>query len=96
MLLVGDGRLVGEESVELLRRGRKAGEIEGETAEERGFFGFETGLELVLFETGEDEAIDVRTGPLFELNGWNGRSFGRKEAPVLLPVCALFDPAFEG
>ena len=57
-LLVGVGRFVVRESVGFFGRGRDAGEVEGDAADEHVAIGFGRRLQSGLVETGTDERID--------------------------------------
>ena len=56
-------RVVGQEGVDFLRRGRQAGEVEGGAAEQRDLVGRLRGLDALGFELGQDEGIDGSCGP---------------------------------
>jgi hypothetical protein len=89
---VGAGRAVGDEGIDFLRGRRETGEVEGESADEGGGFGFGGGLEANLLEAGVDEAVDgVRGGA--EGGCRRGDRGGRFEGPVFLVLGALLDPA---
>ena len=58
LLLVGVRGLVGEEGIEFLGRGRKAGEVEAQAAQQGGAIGFGRGLQSFAFQPGEYEGVD--------------------------------------
>ena len=62
-LLVGVGRGVGEEGIDLLERRRQADQVEREAAEEGLARGLGRGLEPFRLEARGDEAVDRRAGP---------------------------------
>ena len=72
-LLKSLGRFVGEEILQLLFGGRKAGQIESGAAEQRGFIGRRRGLETVLFEVGENELVDGVQRPNPSVWEWAAR-----------------------
>ena len=59
---VGRGILVLDERGDLFGRGREAGQVEGDAADEHGALGFAGGREAFLGETGVDETIDRVSG----------------------------------
>ena len=71
---VGVGRAVGEKRVQLGGRGRHAGEIEGDAAEQRGGGGLGGGREFFLRELGADEGVDgIRGRTRRRVDGGMGR-----------------------
>ena len=100
-LLVGVGRAVGDEGLDLLPGRRQAVQVEGEAADQGGGIRFGGRGELLLGEFGRDEGIDgVACGVRIRLR--NGRFGERLERPELglvaargwgvRPQRALFDP----
>ena len=67
-LIVGLGFLVLNEGGDLFRRGREAGQVEGDAPDEHGALGFTGGSEAFLGETGFEEAVD-------RVGGGAGRKF---------------------
>lgn len=61
----------------------EAGEIEGEAADEGFGGGGGRGREVVGFEFGEDEAVDLVLGPCLVFDDGQGGALGRDVAPVL-------------
>jgi hypothetical protein len=59
----GVGRAVGEEGVDFVESGRKAGEIETGAADERALVGGCGGFEALGFELREDETVDLGARP---------------------------------
>ena len=55
--------VVAFERIDFKGRGREAGEVEGEAADEDFGSGGGRGCEVVGFELGEDEAVDFVFGP---------------------------------
>ena len=76
-----------EESVDGRGRGRQAGEVEGDAANERGPVRFFCGCQVFLGQSLADEGIDW-----MGVRGRNGRSFDRLISPVTLIFCSLADP----
>jgi hypothetical protein len=56
--LVRVGRGVGHEPIHLLDRGRQAREVEAQPPDEGDLVGFGRGLEPLLLQPGQDEAVD--------------------------------------
>ena len=61
--LVGLGFLIGYEPVDLIYRGRQAGEAEGQPADQGIAVSLRLGLEIFGMQLGEDEGIDGRASP---------------------------------
>ena len=82
-------RLVGDEGRHFLRRGRQAGEVKSDPADERGRIGFGLQLEAAFGETGAHERVDVLLlhHAAFVLE--------RNEGPVRFVFRALADPLLE-
>ena len=95
--LVGAGRVVGEKGVGLGGRGRQAGQIEINAAQQAGGIGLGRGRETFAAETREDEVVDGMAGGRGEFaGGGQRRARGFHVGPmlgVLGPDRALFDPA---
>ena len=95
--LVGAGRVVGEKGVGLGGRGRQAGQIEINAAQQAGGIGLGRGRETFAAETREDEVVDGIAGGRGEFaGGGQRRARGFHVGPmlgVLGPDRALFDPA---
>ena len=103
--IVGVGARVIEEGGEFGGGGGKAGEVEGEAADEGWFVGFGGGVEVFFFEAGEDEIIDWVAGPGLVFyggffQGGNGRLDGLEVGPVFFaglrigPGGSVVDPGF--
>ena len=75
--------------------GRKTGQIERHPAEPLRRVGWGRRLETFLFESMQDEAVDVGAHPGRVLDGGQWRLPGRDEGPVLAPLGALGDPLAE-
>jgi hypothetical protein len=87
---------VGEEGVDLVHRGRQAGEIERDAADEGFLGGLRGGREPVLFQAGLDEGVHRISNAEFGMpNFRHGRFDGGFEAPMLLVRGAFADPALE-
>src|SRR4051794_24735291 len=69
---IGSGRLIAQESVDILRSGRKAGEVIGETPDERCAIGIGNRVQLLVFELCKDEAVDIAERPSLVLNSGYG------------------------
>ena len=95
-LLVGVGRVVGEERRDLDRRGGQAGQVEGRSSQERDLVGFSRGLQTLGLEPGEDERIHRIPGPGRRLHGRDFGPMGRVERPVPLIPGTTVDPSAEG
>ena len=62
-LLVGAGRRVGDEPLDLLRLGRQADQVEGEPADQRAPVGLGRRVRAPRLEPGQDEPVDVVPRP---------------------------------
>ena len=82
-IFVGAGRGVGEEFSNLFGRGREAGEVEAEAANERGFVGLGRGGDGLFFEAREDEVVDGRANPRGVRDAGRRGADGRFEGPML-------------
>ena len=91
LLLIGVGARVGEEHGGLLGRGRQAGEVEREAAEQRGLGGFGRKREAGLGQLLDHEGVD---GILLAVGGQGGAD-RRDERPVSFVLGAFGDPALE-
>lgn len=85
----------GFEGVEFGKGGGEADEVEREAAEEEGGLGLGVGLEVFLFEVGEDEVVDGVFGPVLLFDGGRGSGDGSFEGPVFVPFRAFGDPLAE-
>ena len=88
------GAVLGEVLGEEFGRGRQAGDIEREAADERAGIGLGGGGEPGGLELGEDEGVDGVLGPTRLVDGRRDRD-GREEGPVRLPRGALLDPSLD-
>lgn len=80
------------EAFDLLRCGRKAGDVKGEAADDAVGIGGGVGDEVVLLMFGADEGVDGVVSPLgFGRGGFDGLD----EGPVFLVRGALLDPFAE-
>ena len=86
------GFLATEETGEFIGRGRKAGEVEGDAAQPLGGVGGGAGLESLLFESGEDEAVGVGPGPFCVLHRRHPLREWFDEGPVFAPLGTFADP----
>ena len=96
LLLVGVGGLVGEEGVHFGGRGRQAGEVEAEAAQQGGAVGLGRGLQSLAFQARQHEAVDRIARPLLIADGGQRGALRRHERPVALPLRALLDPFADG
>ena len=94
-LLVGVGRRVGEEGVDLRERRRQADQVEAQAADQGGPVGLGRGLQPLGLQPGEDEAVDRVPGPgLVATFGERGPGRGL-ERPVVAtsPAVGVVGPA---
>ncbi len=77
----GSGGRIGGILLDEVGFGREAGEIEADAAEEGARIGVTDRGDPAGFEGGEDEAVDVRAGPVSLADGGDGRGLGRLEGP---------------
>ena len=89
LLLVGVGRLVGEERRDLFGSGRQAGEVEGDAAEQGDAVGFGRGLQAFGFEPGEDEVVDRIRDPRGVLHRRHGGPDRARRRPSAFPISRL-------
>ena len=92
-LFVGLWRCVFFKGGDLLQRGRQAGEIERDAAQQRGAVGLGGRVELFLLQALGDEGVDgIADGEygIFDLR--HGSALGLEEGPVALILGALGDP----
>ena len=90
--LIGLGRRVGQERVQLRGGRRQAGQVERHPAQQRGPVGFGRRMQPALFELGQDEEVDRVANPTGLLDGRQFVSPRRGERPVRLVLGALRDP----
>src|SRR5205814_8672664 len=95
-LVVGGGILVVGEGIRLLDRGRKARQVERESAHQRIAVGFGRGFEPFLDQPDEDEAVNLVPDPACGALdvGYRG-PLRLYESPVLGVGRALLDPPLE-
>ena len=93
--LVGVGRSVLEEGLDLGGLGRQAGGVERDAADQGAAIFGGRGREALLFELRQDETVDRIADPRGVLDGGRLGLDGRLEGPVFLPRRAAVDPAFE-
>ena len=74
-------------------RGREPGQVERQPANQQRSIGFRRWREPLPFQPRQNEVVDRVAGPLLVLDLGQRRPLGWNEGPVLLPLCALFDPA---
>ena len=91
--LVGVGGAVGEERVDLGRRRRQAGQVEGHAPQPGLARRLGRRLPALRLERGQHEPIDLAACPAARGDRRQRRRGGRDERPVRLPLGALFDPA---
>ena len=84
----------GDKIGDLFHRRRQAGEVEMESPDQSSRIGFGRGTHPFLFETGENEAIDLIFPPLPRRDGLS-RLHGSHVGPVAFVFGAFFDPAFQ-
>ena len=84
--LVGAGRLVSQEGVDLFGRGREARQIERHAPEPLAAIGFRRRRKPFGLEPGEDEAVEVVAWPALVAHGWGGGADDALEGPVIAPV----------
>lgn len=68
------GGRIAQEGLDLGLRRRQAAQIEGRTANKRRTGGIADGTEVFLFETSENEAVEVVLRPRRVFRGWNSRT----------------------
>ena len=88
LLLVGAGRGVLEEGVELLGRGREPGQVERHAPQQRRAVGLAVGLEAAPAQALVHERVDRRAPEI----GGQGGPMRRQEGPVVLVLGALLEP----
>ncbi len=93
--LVGVGTGVGDEGIDLCRGRRQADQIESDAAGESAAIRLRLGLELGGLETGKDETIDGRAGPVGLLHRRRFGALGGLVGPMLRVGASLRDPAAE-
>ena len=91
-LFVGIGRGIGHEGLDLGRRGRQPGKVEGHPPDERGLVGLGLGAEAPRGEFLHDNSVD-RMPCIAGGEGWPDR---RHERPVRLVRGPLRDPPLQG
>ena len=84
-LLIGVRPLVGDEGVHLFRRRRQTEQVETEPADQHSSVGLRRRGDPLLFQPGEDEAVDGIAHPGFVFDGRLGGADDRLERPVLAP-----------
>ena len=80
--LVGRGGGIGEKRCNLLRRRRKASQIEGHAPQPGRPVGLGRGLEPLRFEPGENEPIEIAPRPIAPLHRRDRRALSGKKRPV--------------
>ncbi len=80
---VGVGRVVGDECVDLVRRGGQSHQIERQAADQRDAIGFGQRLQVALRQTLGNEAVDRAARILQVGRHGNGRSRQRRKRPML-------------
>ena len=93
LALVGVGPRVRGEGAHVLRRRRKAGEVEAHAAQQLGPRRLRRGREALGLEPREEEGVDGVARPGAVLHRGDGRPRERHVRPVRLPGRALGDPA---
>ena len=94
--LVGVRRGVAQEAVHVGRVGRQAGQVEGQSAEQRPLVGFGCKLQARLAQACGHEPVNLVGRAVWGCSlrdGWPG---GRFVGPVRTPFGALVDPATDG
>ena len=92
LLFVGVGGFVGEEGFDFAGRGRQAGEVEGQAAEQRGPVGFGRGLQpLASRRARTKRSIGFLIQAAF-FDGGEVGAFRSGESPVGFPFRAFVDP----
>ena len=91
----GLGRRVIHEVVDLLERGREAGEVEREATHESSLVSFLFGHLFSLLHFSEGEFVDVSFRPIGILDGGWGLCFGGDKGPESFVFSAFFDPLFD-
>ena len=91
-LFVGVWIPIGKECIHFLRRWRQACQVIGHPANQRGPVGFRGGFQPFLFQTRENEMIDLIARPVLILHRRQRRAFGFDESPVALPIRSFRDP----
>ena len=86
------GFLAADEAGEFIGRGRKAGEVEADATQPLGGVRGGAGLESLLFESGEDEAVGFGPGPFCVLHRRHPLRQRLDEGPVFAPLGAFADP----
>src|SRR5713101_7535819 len=76
--LVGDGRAVSNEGIDLLGRGWKAVQIVGEPPDQCAAIGLRRGLHALLIERGQNEGVDRSARPI-GFYGWWGSARQRPQ-----------------
>ena len=90
---VGAGFFVGQEGSEFGGRGREAGEIQADAADQRRPRGLGRRGQFFGFEAGEDEAVDGILNPVFAADGRRRRARRGGERPMRRERRAFGDPA---
>lgn len=93
---VGAGFFVGQEGSEFGGRGREAGEIQADAADQRRPRGLGRRGQFFGFEAGEDEAVDGILNPVFAADGGRRRACRGGERPMRRERRAFGDPAAQG
>src|SRR5262249_891312 len=92
-LLVGVWRTIGEEGVNLGGRGRKAGQVERDTADQGRSVGLRRRGQSLALQPVANEGGNAVRPPAGVLHFREGLPPWRDQRPVFLPVGALLDPA---
>jgi len=91
--LVGAGGSVGEEGVHLVHRGRQAGQVEGDAAQEGPPVGLRGRRQALALEAREDEGVDAVAPPARVRHRGRLRVGDRLVGPVPTPGRAFLDPS---
>ena len=91
-LFVGVLIPIGKERVHFLRCWGQACQVIGHPANQRGPVGFRGGFQPFLFQTRENEIINLIARPFLVLHRGQRRAFGFDESPVALPIRSFRDP----
>ena len=90
---VSPGPPVGQKAVHFFQRGRQAGQVQAQAADERLPRSFRGRLQPFPFQTSPDEQINRVPHSLAVLHLRQWRAFGRHERPMVFPGGSLFYPA---
>ena len=92
-LFVRIRRIVGEEFCDFCRGWRQAGQVVGDTTQQRGFADRCCRRQAARFELIQHEVINRVCAPFRVFDLWNLLHSGRCKGPVFLPFSPLLNPA---